>query len=113
MSPRGRGEGKTPHRALRIEDEDWAPFGAECERLGVDRSALIREHIRWVLHTPGAKAPRRLPNAIRWTGSNLAQVQAIRPDARLNDNGDLIVDNADGTGQTTIAINYVVHRADS
>jgi len=63
MSPRERGQGKTPHRALRIEDDAWEQFGAATKELGTDRSAWIRDAILWCIREPGAKMPKR-PAAI-------------------------------------------------
>jgi hypothetical protein len=56
---RARGEGKTPHRQVRVEDEHWERFGEVATALGTDRSAWIRDAIRWCLREPGVKAPRR------------------------------------------------------
>jgi len=62
MAPRARGEGKTPHRALRVEDDLWDAFDAAVRRQGQpDRSAVLREFIRWYVAEPGAKQPRRPP----------------------------------------------------
>jgi hypothetical protein len=59
MSPRQRGEGKTPHRALRVEDDLWERFGAATSQMGSDRSTWLRSAILWCLREPGAKAPQR------------------------------------------------------
>lgn len=48
--------------------------------------------------------------AIQWTGDNFDEIQLLRPDARLNDDGDLLLDHADGSGPVVVGINYVVHR---
>jgi hypothetical protein len=62
MSPRERGQGKTPHRALRVEDDLWGAFGDAVARQGEpDRSTVTREFIRWYVGEPGAKMPRRPP----------------------------------------------------
>lgn len=39
----------------------WERFGAAVEKLGVDRSAYLREVMRWVVREPGAKQPKRPP----------------------------------------------------
>jgi hypothetical protein len=59
MSPRKRGEGKTPIRPLRVEDDLWERFGAATQQLGTDRSAWLRGAILWCLREPGAKMPQR------------------------------------------------------
>jgi hypothetical protein len=59
MSPRKRGEGKTPIRALRVEDELWDRFGEATEQLGSDRSTWLRNAILWCLREPGARSPQR------------------------------------------------------
>jgi hypothetical protein len=59
MSPRQRGEGKTPHRALRVEDDLWERFGAATRDMGSDRSTWLRNAILWCLREPGAKQPQR------------------------------------------------------
>jgi hypothetical protein len=59
MAPRKRGEGKTPHRALRVEDDLWERFGDATAALGVDRSTWLRNAILWCLREPGARMPQR------------------------------------------------------
>jgi hypothetical protein len=59
MSPRKRGEGRTPHRAVRVEDDLWERFGAVTGELGIDRSAWLRSAILWCLREPGARMPPR------------------------------------------------------
>jgi hypothetical protein len=59
MSPRKRGEGKTPLRALRVEDDLWERFGIAASQLGTDRSTWLRSAILWCLREPGAKMPPR------------------------------------------------------
>jgi hypothetical protein len=49
-------------------------------------------------------------NAVLWRGDNFDEIQALRPDARMNDAGDLLLDHADGTGPVVVGRNYVVHR---
>ena len=56
---RARGEGKTPHRQIRIDDEPWTRFGKLAAAAGTDRSALIRNFVLWYLRLPGAKLPTR------------------------------------------------------
>lgn len=48
-----------PHTSFRIEADLWARFGA---LVGVrNRAQLLREFIRWYLHEPGARQPKRPP----------------------------------------------------
>lgn len=47
---------KTPHRQVRIEPDLWDRFGAIAEP---DRSAVIRDFVRWYVREPGAKMPQR------------------------------------------------------
>jgi len=60
MAPRARGEGKTPHRGIRVEDDLWDAFEGATKRRGEpDRSTVLRDFIRWYVHEPGAKIPKR------------------------------------------------------
>ena len=59
MSARKWGEGKTPHRTFRIEDERWVPFGENAGRVGQDRTSLLNEFVAWFNREPGAKLPKR------------------------------------------------------
>lgn len=62
MAPRARGEGKTPHRHLRADDDLWDGFGAATERQGEpDRSTVLRAFMAWYQRIPGAKLPQRPP----------------------------------------------------
>jgi hypothetical protein len=47
---------KTPLQNVRVERDLWLAFGAVAEP---DRSAVLREFIRWYVGEPGVKAPRR------------------------------------------------------
>lgn len=54
-----------PNRPIRnIEDDLWEAFGASVGHR--QRSAAIRQYIRWHLRIPGADLPER-PTAGRWT----------------------------------------------
>lgn len=47
----------TPNRPIRVEDELWAEFG---RLVGVrNRSAVIRDFIRWYVGERGAARPKR------------------------------------------------------
>jgi hypothetical protein len=49
----------TARQTIRVETEVWEDFGATADRLGSDRSALIREYILWAIRREGASPPRR------------------------------------------------------
>lgn len=46
---------KTPMHTIRIDEELWRRFGEEAG----DRTAVIREFIRWYVREPSARMPRR------------------------------------------------------
>lgn len=46
---------KTPLHAFRLDAELWRDFG---DRAG-DRTAVLRNFIRWYMREPGARMPRR------------------------------------------------------
>lgn len=55
-------DNKTPTRPIRVPIDLWDAFGRATKKLGVDRSAYLREVMRWVIHDTGEpkiKAPRR------------------------------------------------------
>ncbi len=49
----------TPHRPIRVEDDLWEEFGRLVGPR--NRSAVIREFIRWFVRERGAKLPERPP----------------------------------------------------
>jgi hypothetical protein len=49
----------TPTRPIRVPPDLWDNFGEALAQLQVDRSAYLRDVMRWVIHEPGAKAPKR------------------------------------------------------
>lgn len=59
MNARKRGEGKTPHRTIRVEAVHWEPFGDNAKRVGEDRSSVLNQFIAWFNREPGAKMPKR------------------------------------------------------
>lgn len=59
MSPRSRGEGKTPHRTFRIDEDVWKPFTDAVDSENKERTAVIRELLAWYGRVPGAKLPKR------------------------------------------------------
>jgi len=56
---RARGEGKTPIRSIRAEDDLWKAFSDACEVAEADRSSVIREFLGWYAGLPGSRMPRR------------------------------------------------------
>lgn len=69
-----------------------------CEQAGASRATLNRRY------------GSRKAMAIMWTGENFEEIQLLRPDARLNTAGELLLDHADGSGPVVVGVNYVVHR---
>lgn len=63
MSPRGQGA-NTPTRPIRIDLALWNEAGEATKAERTDRSAIIREFIRWYLRKPGAKLPQRPPASV-------------------------------------------------
>lgn len=53
-------------RAFRLEDDAlWEEFRIAAEALGTDRSAVLREFIKWFVLAKGAKKPvRPLPSTV-------------------------------------------------
>lgn len=51
--------GPTPRRVIRIEQDLWDEFGRLVGE--GNRSAVIREFIRWAIREPGATLPKRPP----------------------------------------------------
>lgn len=50
----------SPNRAFRLDDLDlWTRFGAAAAEAGSDRSAVLREFIRWYVRDLGARMPQR------------------------------------------------------
>lgn len=47
---------KTPTRPIRIDLDLWGRFGEVAEP---DRSAILRDFIRWYVREAGAKLPQR------------------------------------------------------
>jgi hypothetical protein len=73
---------------------------ALCEHPAVSRATLNRRY--------GSR--KRM--GIQWTGDNFDEIQTLRPDARLTDNGDLLVEHADGSGPVVVGLHQVVHKRD-
>lgn len=56
-------ETHTQPRQIRIPDELWRAFDAAAKAAGTERSAVIREFIRWYTHRPDSKLPLPPPPA--------------------------------------------------
>ena len=59
---------KTPTRPVRLDDEDWEGLGEVAAAKGTNRSALIRDFVRWFLGRPGAELPERPAASARERG---------------------------------------------
>lgn len=46
---------KTKHRTIRIDDTLWDAYGELVD----DRTAVIRDFLRWYVREPGVKLPKR------------------------------------------------------
>lgn len=85
MSPRMRGQGKTPHRTIRIEDDLWGQFLLATRRAGAeDRTAVIRDFIRWyVADRDEAGRPVRMPKrpgAVNGSEADMASASRVADD---------------------------------
>jgi hypothetical protein len=49
-------EAHTPRHAIRVDDDLWDRFGVAAGR---DRSAVLREFMRWYLRESKARLPKR------------------------------------------------------
>lgn len=113
----------TARQTIRADVPLWERFDESATAAGSDRSTVLREFMRWHSGDPGAKLPKRPANAVRWTGSNFAEVKAIRPDARLAEvdepensiaAGDLLIERVNEPGTwVVVGRNYVVHRREA
>lgn len=50
---------KTTAKPMRIPDDEWDAFGEAAAQVGLDRTKVAREFIRWFTRQPGAKMPKR------------------------------------------------------
>jgi hypothetical protein len=55
-SKSGRG---TARQTIRVDEALWEQFGEQAVRAGGDRSALLRDFMRWFVREQGAKMPKR------------------------------------------------------
>lgn len=49
----------TPNRVVRVDGKLWDAFGAATGLR--ERAEILREFMRWYIHEPGAKMPKRPP----------------------------------------------------
>jgi hypothetical protein len=52
----GRG---TARQTIRVDEALWEQFGERAASVDNDRSALLRDFMRWFVREPGAKMPKR------------------------------------------------------
>lgn len=48
----------TPTRNFRIDDTTWTAFGAVAEQLGMTRTQILADYVRYMTGQPGAKLTR-------------------------------------------------------
>lgn len=57
-------------RQFRVPDDEWIPFEQATRAMHPEgrspRAAVLREFMRWYMHRPGAKPPKR-PDAGPWS----------------------------------------------
>lgn len=69
----------SPNRAFRMDDMGlWDRFGTATAETGTDRSAALRDFIRWYVREPGARLPAR-PARTDVTRSDSADHEAEPP----------------------------------
>ena len=56
----GRG---TARQTIRVDEALWEQFGKETASAESDRSAVLRDFVRWYVREPGAKMPKRPPTS--------------------------------------------------
>lgn len=54
---------KNKHRMVRFSDEDWDEFGELAERMGTDRSAVLRQFAQWWMRRKDVTLPKRPPES--------------------------------------------------
>lgn len=54
-----KNDNNTPTRPVRVPADLWRDFGYACEDMKTDRSAYLRDVMRWAIHEPGVKMPKR------------------------------------------------------
>ncbi|MEU8158146.1 hypothetical protein AB0B94_31210 [Micromonospora sp. NPDC048986] len=83
-------------RVLGVPDE------VLCDETGESRATLNRRF-----------GPRRA-TAVTWSGDNFAEIQVLRPQARLTEGGDLELESTpEGNGWVVVGRGYVVRHPES
>lgn len=104
VTPRYRGRvpnaPKTPSRPVRLDEEDWEALGEAALAQGANRSAVIREFVRWYLGRPGAELPERPAASARERG------RSVKVDAEVWN--ELPTDPADPYASRANLINRVL-----
>lgn len=59
LSPPPPNDNNTPTRPIRVPLDLWDRFGKATEMQDTDRSAVLRDFMRWYAHDDKAKMPRR------------------------------------------------------
>jgi hypothetical protein len=70
----------TRQRPIRITDDLWDDFGVVADAIGKDRSALIRDFVRWSVYDETVKAPRRpdiRPEGLRYIAPLPAEIFSV------------------------------------
>lgn len=49
----------TKPKSIRLEQDLWDDLGPAAQKVGHDRSGVIRQFVRWYLRRPGADLPQR------------------------------------------------------
>jgi hypothetical protein len=55
----GRSGRGTARQTIRIDEATWERFGNASAAAGADRSAVLRDFIRWYVGEPGTALPER------------------------------------------------------
>lgn len=78
---------RTPPTAIRVPRPMWGAYGRVCDRLGIERSADVLEHIRRQIRTHGDRADL----------ADLAAAEAELAERRARKGGRPRKGGADGT----------------
>lgn len=52
-------DNNTPTRPIRVPLDLWEAFGKAVKKMDTDRSAYLRDVMRWVVREPKSKMPKR------------------------------------------------------
>lgn len=76
----------TPQRPIRIADDLWEDFGIVASAMDSDRSAMIRDYVRWSVYddtAPYPDRPERKPDGLTY-------VEALPPEIEVRMEGDIL-----------------------